>query len=431
MKKVPKVVPDHWLWGSISSYKKNPLQFLKSNAEKYGGIYQFRTAHKVMNVLNHPDYVQHVLQKNQKNYRRHFAYRILTLLVGNGVLTTDGEVWKEARRRMQPHFHKKNILSYFDVIDERSQQMTERWKKEKGVMLLSEMTKLTLAIISDCFLGGSDEKNAEIVEKNLPYALEVILGRIQSPIQPPLWVPTKKNRIFKEKLQNLETLITSIIQRKEAEGNFYESDLISMYLLMERNGEQVTRQQIFDEIITIFSAGHETTANALFSLLKHIQEHPEVEQRVITEFELITNGQPLQIEHLPNLTYINKVINESLRLSTPAWAVGREAIEDDVIDGFQIKKGQTVIASPYLLHRNPDLWPDPERFDPDRFDHPPKHKFAYFPFGGGPKLCIGMGLALMEMQVILYHILKSNFRIDVERSKKLPTEYFLNFLHQF
>ena len=422
MKRIPRVAADHWLTGSITSYKNNPLGFLQSNAQKHGDIYQFRIAHQIYNVVNRPEYVQHVLQKNQKNYKRHYAYRVLTLLVGKGVLTTDGEAWKEARRRLQPHFHKKNILSYFEIIDQQARQMTTTWKDKKKVLLLSEMTRITLSIISDCFLGGSEPKSPEIVEKNLPYALETVLDRIQSPIQPPLWVPTKKHRLFKEKLRNIEALITKIIKKKEQEGNFYEPDLISMFLLMEREGEYISKQQIFDEIITIFAAGHETTANALFSLIKHIQEHPDVEQKVRDEFDAVTGHTPLTVEHLPNLKYVNKVINESLRLSTPVWSIGREAILDDHIDGFKIKKGQNVLLSPYLIHRNPELWQNPEKFDPDRFDQPLKHKYAYFPFGGGPKLCIGMGLALMEMQVILYHILKADFRMDLERSKDIPFE---------
>lgn len=422
-KPIPKVKPDHWLLGSIKSYKEDPLGFLKKNVEIYGDIYQFRTAHKRINVLNRPEYVQYVLQKNQRNYKRHFAYTILKLLVGEGLLTTDGEKWKRKRRLMQPHFHKESIKSYFDIINEYTKQTIDQWNEKKEVWLLSEMTKLTLDIITSCFLGGSVPHGATIVENNLPFALETILSRIQNPLQLPLWVPTAKNKKFKKCVRKLDELVSEIIQKKADEpiGN----DLITMYLLLERKGEQITKQQIFDEVITILSAGHETTAIAMYSLVRHVYENKEVRQKVKEEYDQITQGQPLTLAHLPQLNYVNNVINESLRLSTPVWTIGREIIADDEIDGYKLKKGESVLVSPYLIHRNKDFWSDPDTFNPNRFNEELAHKYAHFPFGGGPKLCIGMGLSLMEMQIILYHIIRSNYELEPSNNEEIAYEVSL------
>ena len=421
-KVIPRVKPHNWLLGSVKPYREDTLGFLKKNIETYGDIFQFRTAHKRITVLNRPEYVQHVLQKNQRNYKRHYAYTVLKLLIGDGLLSIDGEKWKRERRLMQPHFHKESIKSYFSIIDHYTKETIQKWPEKNEVWLLSEMTKLTLDIITSCFLGGSVAGGAAIVEENLPYALETILSRIQNPLQLPLWAPTKRNKKFKSCVRNLEKLVTEIIQEKEKEpiGN----DLITMYLLLEREGETITKQQIFDEVITILSAGHETTAIAMYWLVRHVFENEDVKQKVIEEYDTITQSQPIGLEHLNQLKYVNNVINESLRLSTPAWTIGREVIEDDQIDGYTVKKGESVMVSPYLLHRNKDLWKNPDTFDPDRFDNDLPHKYAYFPFGGGPKLCIGMGLSIMEMQIILYHILKSGY--DIETAPKSKMDFHIS-----
>ncbi|MEB3344697.1 cytochrome P450 [Aquimarina gracilis] len=417
---IPRVKPHSWLWGSVKPYQKDTLGFLQRSIETYGDIFQFRTAHKRITVLNRPEYIQHVLQKNHRNYKRHFAYEVLKLLLGNGLICIDGEKWKEERRLMQPHFHKESIRSYFSIIDQFTKEAIKQWNTRSEVWLLSEMTELTLDIITNCFLGGSVTNGAAVVEKNLPFALQTIIDRIHSPLQSPLWFPTAKNKKFKKCIRNLERLVAEIITEKEKKpiGN----DLITMYLLLERKGENITKQQIFDEVITILTAGHETTAIALYGLIKNVSENDTIQQKIIKEFEQVTKGKPLSIEHLGQLGYIDNVIKESLRLSSPAWTIGREVIEDDIIDGYLIKKGESVMTSPYLLHRNKDLWKDPNVFDPDRFTTELPHKFAYFPFGGGPKLCIGMGLAIMEMQIILYHILNSDFKMESLSEKKIEFE---------
>ncbi len=419
-KTIPRAKPHHWLFGSVKPYQEDTLGFLQKGIEMYGDIFQFRTAHKRITVLNRPEYVQHVLQKNHRNYKRHFAYRVLKLLLGNGLICIDGEKWKEERRLMQPHFHRESIRSYFKIIDQSSKKATEQWTKQQEVWLFSEMTGLTLDIITNCFLGGSLSKGVPVIEENLPFALRTIIDRIHSPLQLPLWIPTPQHRKFKKCIQNLEILVAEIIKEKEKSpvGN----DLITMYLLLERKGEIISKQQIFDEIITILTAGHETTAIAMYGLIKNVYENEIVKNKVTEEFERVTKGEPLTIDHLGQLHYIDKVIKESLRISSPAWTIGREVIKDDVIDGYAIRKGESVMVSPYLLHRNKDLWCDPYTFNPDRFDQELPHKFAYFPFGGGPKLCIGMSLATMEMQIILYYVLQSGFEMESLTNKKIEFE---------
>lgn len=417
---IPRVKPHNWLLGSVKPYQNDPIAFLQKSIETYGDIFQFRTAHKRITVLNRPEYIQHVLQKNHRNYKRHFAYEVLKLLLGDGLICIDGKKWKEERRLMQPHFHKENILSYFTTIDQLTKKTIQQWNNKSEVWLLSEMTELTLEIITNCFLGGSVSRGASVIQENLPFALQTIIDRIHSPLQLPLWVPNSRNKKFKQCVRNLEKLVADIIKEKEKSpiGN----DLITMYLLLERKGETISKQQIFDEVITVLNAGHETTAIAMYGLIKNVFENSAVKENVSKEFKEVTQGKPLAIEHLKQLDYTDKVIKESLRLSSPAWTIGREVIADDEIEGYIVKKGDSVMTSPFLLHHNKDVWHDPYTFDPSRFDNELPHKFAYFPFGGGPKLCIGMSLAIMEMQIILYHVLNSKFEMESLDTKKIEFE---------
>jgi len=406
----PRVKSHHYILGCAKAYFEDSITFLENAVATYGDIFEVRMAHKKVTIINKPEYVQHILQKNQKNYHRHYAYDVLKLLFRDGIITVDGDVWKRKRRLMQPYFYKKSTISYFSKINQYAIKSVQSWQNKEYIQLLDEMGKLTLNVITGCVLGGSIEEKSKIIQENLPFTMGVLIERILSPLQLPIWFPTKKHRKFKKCALRLGEMINEIIKERELDTS--SDDFITMYLTLGKNGENITSEDIFDEVMSVVSAGHESTAIALFVLICNVLQNENIKKRVLDEYDEITQGKPLQSEHLDKLTYVNKVIKEANRLSTPAWSIGRAAINDDIIDGYKIKKGTSVIISPYLMHRSESLWPDPYTFNPDRFDEKLPHNYAYIPFGGGAKMCIGMGLAELEMQIILYHVLKSECKLD-------------------
>lgn len=425
-KKIPKVKPDSWLFGNMKSFSKDPDRFLKKCAETYGDIFQFRVAHKRFIAINHPDYIQHVLQTNHRNYKQFSLVKLIIKVIGDGLFALEGEQWKKERRLMQPYFHKEIVRSYFTTIDNHAKKMFKDWPSKPELWLRSEMGDLVLDITSKCLLGENVEGGAAIIKENLFYGMVTIMGRVKSPIQPPLWFPTAKNQKFNKSVTKLKKFLIEVIRSKEKEENLTGNDLMTMFILFERSGE-IPKKQIYNEFVTLMSAGYETTATALFSLIVNVYKDDAIRKKVVEEYNRVTKGGPIKVEHVDQLQYVNNVINESLRLWSPAFMQGREAIKNEKMNGYPIKKGDTILIVSQLIHRHTKFWKNPNVFDPDRFDQELPHKYAYLPFGRGPRMCIGMNLALMEMQVILYHMLKSNFEIEVPSNTEIEYEVTLSY----
>jgi len=409
-KTIPKIAPDHWLLGSSKRYMEDSIGFLNECLEVNDDIFEIRLGNKKFIILNKPGYAKHVLQKNQRNYKRHFAYEILQLLFGEGIITLEGEKWKEKRRLIQPFFNKKSVESYFTKINEETRDFIKNWPNTESIYLLDQMTRLSIDIINLCVLGVNIKGRSNIVQDNLKGAMSYLLEKMVSPLILPLWVPTKKNKKFKTAVNNLDKLIRDLIKEKE-QNNFIDNDFITMYLLFKKDGEDIKAKEIFEQVTSLLFSGHETTANTLFNLICNVLQNKEVKEKIRYEYEVVTGGNPLQLEHLNQLHYVNNVIKEANRLSTPAWSIGREAIEDDSIDGYKIKKGVSVLISPYLLHRKEAFWKDPMTFNPDRFNEYEPNDYTFLTFGAGPKKCMGKGFAELEMHIVLYHILKSGYEL--------------------
>ncbi|MEM9327087.1 MAG: cytochrome P450 [Bacteroidota bacterium] len=395
---VPLITKRASVIGDFRQYVANPLDYLVRKQKLHGEIFRYRVATRELISLNNPDHIQYVLQENYKNYNKGLAYKRLGLLLGNGILTSDGSFWLKNRRLAQPLFHKERIESYAQVMREEVDLMLSEWKKRSHVSLTGEMTKLTLSIISRSLLGLDLEQRGSVIQRYLPQLMREGIKRITSPISVPLWLPTRTNRQFRQGIRTLKGLIKAMIHEKEAKkGN----DLLS-HLLEARDdeGNTLSGQQLEDEIMTFFLAGHETTAVAAFWAIYELESNPAVKE----DFQ-----RALQSD---NQEYIKALINEVLRYHSPIWAVSRIARGDDQIGEYQIRKGSSVIFSPYVVHRLPEYWEDPDTFNPKRFlSGEPRHKFSYFPFGGGPRVCIGNHFALMELEIILRRIYEN---IDLE-----------------
>lgn len=399
-KPIPEI-PSGSLLGHLKSYVRNPLKFLQKQRKEYGDVFAFQVANRRLIFINQPDYIQRILQENQRNYKKSEAYRKLAMLLGDGLFTSEGAHWISQRRTIQPAFHRDQIKTYAQEMHDISMQLVNKWKNKRQIELTTEMTHVTLLIISKTMLGVDLDKEGETVEQNLPFALKYMVNRITSPLATPIWIPTKVNRKFKATIKVLDKMIYKIIEYKKDNLGI---DLLSQLIMLrkEETGEPLSDKELRDEVMTLFLAGHETTAMGMTWILNYILRDQEVKAQLMQEIKYIKNPW----DGVQNY-YIQNVINEALRMFAPVWILSREATGDDRFGSYEIKKGDRLIFSPYIMHRHPDYWKNPDQFNPDRFGKGPSHKYAYFPFGGGPRVCIGQHFAIMEMTILLVNILKN------------------------
>ncbi len=405
IRELPKK-PTKGLLGDLKSYVEDPLGFLQQNVITHGDVFSFRLAHRRLHFVNDPSFIEHLLQRNHRNYRKSLAYRKLELLLGNGLFNTDGDFWRKQRRLAQPAFHKDKIDGYAAIIVKHTNQMIQRLQATGEIHLSRDLTQVTLKIIAEALLGLQLEEQGKVIESELPAALKFMIRRITSSLNAPMWIPTDQNKAFTATRKKLDQVIMSFINHKRANG--LGQDLLSdlMAARDDETGEAMSDQQLRDEMLTFFLAGHETSAVSLFWLICLIHQHEEVLKKVRTEIAGVSMSP--SPEELNGLHYTDAVIKESMRMISPIWVISREAINDDEIQGYRVKKGDSIIFSPYLMHHHASWWEEPHKFDPSRFlgDQMPKHKFSYFPFGGGPRLCIGNHFALMEIKIILIRLLQ-------------------------
>ena len=415
--------------GNLKEYRKDPLELFIHTRKKFGDIARLRLFNKNILLLSHPDAIKYVIQTNNRNFDKGtHGYQMLKEAIGNGLLTSEGDFWRRQRRLAQPAFYKQRLASFFETMEQTSREMTLDWDKLPDGHLLEvshEMLKVTLRIVGKTLLGKDLGGDARDIGDALNFVMHRVNERITQVLVAPLWMPTPANKKFKKNMAILNSVVQSlIIERREAgEGQF--NDLLAMLVEAKdlETGQKMNDQQLQDEVLIMFSAGHETTANAMTWTLLLLAQHPEISQKLFNEVKQAFGDSKPEISHLSQLKYCKNVIQESMRIYPPAWLFGRRAVEDDIICGFEIKKGEYTFISPYLTHRHPEFWEEPEKFQPERFDsetvnkHP---KFTYLPFGGGPRQCIGNNFALMEMQILLALIIqKYNFELLDESHIKL------------
>lgn len=428
----PPVASEGGLGGALLAFRRDPLGMLTRTVARHGDLVQLRFGPLRVYVLAHPDHAQHVLVDGAKSYsKRTRGYDALRLLLGNGLVTSEGDFWRRQRRIAQPGFHKKRIAAFADTMTEESLALVHRWRtlaRTGGpVDVAGEMTNLTLRIVSRTLLStevdDTDSSIGHAVDRMNGFAREMMTN----PFTLPMWVPTRKNREFRRHADTLDGIVMGIIADRRRTGED-KGDLLSMLMAAEdaETGEHMTDAQLRDEVMTIFLAGHETTANALAWTLLLLSEHPDVARRLQAELDEVLGGRAPNLEDLPRLETTRRVVRESMRLYPPAWSIGRRAEVDDVVGGFRIKADSLVILSPWVTHRSPALWPNPEGFDPDRFapDAPKRPRYAYFPFGGGPRQCIGNNFALMEAELVLATIM-SHFSVALEPGHRPEPQAFI------
>lgn len=398
--------------------RKTELQYVTELVRRHGDFVKLPFPGIRVYLLNHPDYVQHVLQENHLNYVRDPGFERLKVVLGENLLTSDGEFWRRQRRIAQPAFHRRNIESFAQIFTTCTEAMLDCWEKiyerEEAIEVHSEMMHLTMDIVTKALFGTSIGANWETAVRAFTLTQEWGYRHRWFPI--PLGVPTPWNLRFKQACQTLDRIVYDLIaERRRSNGD--QKDLLAMLMNAcdEETGRGMSDQQLRNEVLTLFSAGHETTANNLAWTCYLLSRFPSVLLKLEEEVDQVLRGRVPTADDSGRLPYTKMVIQESLRLYPPSRVITRAAIKDDKIGEYLIPAGSIVIFFQWTVHRHPDFWENPEGFGPERFLPErcgSRHPYAYFPFGGGPRKCIGYEFALLETQLVLA-MLVQKFRLTL------------------
>lgn len=397
------------LSGSLYDAWEDPLGLFLRGTREHGDFVNFRFAWLSYILIADADAAHHVLVENAKRYHKSPNYQGLKVMLGDGLLTSEGELWRRQRKLAQPAFHRESLVSFAEAMVGSTEQMLARWQDGGGQRfdMHSEMMRLTFRIVGQTLLSTDLEDEASEFGASLNVALHWANDYVESVVRVPPWVPTPHNLRFRKAQRAIEGVVGRVVAQRRADPT-PRKDLLAMLMAAtdDTTGQGMSDKLLRDELLTLTLAGHETTANALSFIFYLLARHPEVATRAKAEVDRVLLGRAPSLADLPNMPYIRALIEESLRLYPPAWVVERQNLEPDELGGYAIPKGSIVGISPYALHRNPRYFPDPERFDPDRFLRPSdRPKLAFMPFGGGPRVCIGNAFAMMELQLIVPMIL--------------------------
>jgi len=386
----------------------------------YGDIVTMRYYSFRVYFISHPDYIEQVLVTDNRKFIKGRILRKNKQLFGNGLLTSEGDFWLRQRRLAQPAFHRGRIASYADTMVRYASRIANEWSDGEERDLHAEMMRLTLSIVAKTLFDADVDREA----KRVGHALEAIMqlnSDFRKLILTPTWLPTPRKIRATIATAKLNRIIYRFIEERRASG-VDNGDLLSMLLAArDDDGSRMTDRQLRDEAITIFLAGHETTANALAWTWMLLAQNPIVEVKLHEELDRVLGGRVPTVDDLPNLRYTNHVVTESLRLYPPAWGMARIAIEDTEIAGYPIPKGCGVSLAQWVVHRDPRWFEAPLEFRPERWEGDLLKRlprFAYFPFGGGPRQCIGNNFAVMEASLLLA-TLAQQFKISLVPGKEI------------
>jgi cytochrome P450 len=378
--------------------------------QQYGDIVRLRIMGRTLHIVSHPDDIKYVLQDNNRNYVKGRALGKAKVFLGEGLLTSEGELWRRQRRLAQPAFHRQHIERFAATMTDATADLLQRWeplaKAGQPINVADQMMRLTLDIVSrTLFSTGLTAAEIDSVAAAMPFILRETDRRIRAPLEIREHLPLPSNRRFQTNLRTLDAIVYRIIADRRRLGGDRD-DLLGLLMAArdEETGAAMDDKQLRDEAMTIFLAGHETTANNLAWTWTLLSQHPDGRRRLQAELDQVLRGRTPDAADMPRLIYTRMVLDESLRLYPPAWAIARQTTMPDQVGGYDIPANSGIIMSSYVVHRHPAFWCNAEAFDPERFAPErikTQHRYAYFPFGGGPRLCIGNSFALMESTLIL------------------------------
>jgi cytochrome P450 len=381
------------------------LDFLIETARRYGPISYFRILHRRIYLVDDADLVREILVTQQHQFNRDSGAKLLRELVGDALLTRDEPLHRERRRMLQPAFHKDQIASYADIMVRETRRFAESWRDGTTVDIRAEMRRLTLSIVGASMFGTDFRDSAARVAKVLTRVTSK--SRVLAPgitfLEPfadlyrKLW-PHGPSLFFRRERKELEHVIAPILAAGRGSSS---KDMLALLLNEHVDGQKLDAESVKNELVTFVLAGHETTATALTWTWYLLAKHPAIEARLHEEVDRVLDSEPLSIQTIARLRYTQMVFQESMRLFPPALAYARRPKEDVDLGGYRIPRGSSIFLSPYVTQRNPRYFSDPDEFKPERWESPEIPKFAYFPFGGGAKMCIGEPFARLEGIIVL------------------------------
>jgi cytochrome P450 len=382
-----------------------------------GGIVPLRIGLKRAHLVSDPALVRQVLLDNLANYdKRTPSFDAVRIVLGNGMLTSEGSFWKRQRRIASPAFHGESVKRFAPILARMAADTAAEWEAAaragRTVDACADMMKVTLRAVAETLFGDDLGDAAAEINRVFPVILSCLAARVAAPVRAPLWLPSANNRRLRPARAALEGIVTRLIATKRrrlaagSAGDPRHRDLLTTLMLArdEETGEAMSDAQLRDEVMTLLIAGHETTANALAWLWVLLDRHPAEQDRLRAELVAATGGRPPAVDDLAKLPRLKAVISETLRLYPPVWMFNRRAIGPDSVGGTPVRGGDFMIICPYAIHRLPELWRDPEAFRPERFEpghEEQRNKFAYLAFGAGPRICLGASFAMIESQIIV------------------------------
>jgi cytochrome P450 len=379
---------------------------MSSLARDYGDVVRVRLAHRIIYFLFHPAAIEETLVAKNNSFIKHFALRLNPLVLGNGLLTSEREFWLRQRRLIQPAFQRQRIAAYAPSMVAAAKRLADRWKPGEARDIQAEMMQLTLEIAAKTLFDSEVADEARMVGEAMQIMQDHFLKRFNSLLNTPPWFPTPANLRFRRTVRKLDRLLYGFIEQRRRCGTPRRDDLLSILLHArdEDDGSRMNDKQLRDEAMTLFLAGHETTALALSWTWYLLSQNPTVEAQLVDEWARVLGERDPSADDWPRLPVTESVIQESMRLFPPAYVVGREATEDVDVAGYAVRCGTTLLMPQWVVHRDPRWFDEPLAFRPERWrgeDAKTLPKYAYFPFGGGPRACIGNLFAMMEMVLVL------------------------------
>jgi cytochrome P450 len=395
--------------------RQDPLAFFTRLARDYGDV----TGLKLLNFrtlfISHPDDIEDMLVNKARSFEKGRVMKANMRLFGEGLLTSEGDFWLRQRRLAQPAFHRARVAAYGATMVEYAERAMQDWRSGETRDIHADMMQITLRVVGKTLFNADLAREAREVGETLETLLKLAADFGKS-ILIPLWVPTPRNLRARIGIRRIEKIIYRIVAQKRAEARD-TGDLLSMLLaVQDEDGSRMTDKQLRDETITLFLAGHETTANALSWTIWLLAQNPRAGKKFLEELDGILAGRAPSVEDIPKLVYTGHVLTESMRLYPPAWGMARLVKEPVEVAGYKLVPGNGIACAQWVVHRDPRWFDDPEKFIPERWEGDLAKRlprFAYFPFGGGPRQCIGNSFALMEATLILATVAqKFQFQID-------------------
>ncbi len=400
--------------GSLRDFSARRLDFFLDIAREYGPLASFRFGPKRMFLASDPALIEQVLVTDAKHYIKHFGARAYKPVLGNGLVTSEGDFWLRQRRLSQPAFLKQRVHSYAPVMAELTHRMLAEWRPGRAVDINYEFSAVTSGIALKTLFGLDAHEDRETFVEALREAFDLMSARFRHVVNFPRWFPTPANLRLKRAIRHLDGVLEGFIAEGRKKATERETqgtpagetvDLLSRLLAArDVDGSAMTPRQLRDETMTLYLAGHETTALTLSWAWLLLAQNPAAEDRLAAEWKSVLGGRSPTPDDLLNLPYTDAVIAEAMRVYPPVYLIGREATKELELGGYRVKKGYTIFMSQWVNHRDPAYFPDPEAFRPERWlDGLAKRipKYAYYPFGGGPRICIGSAFALMEAAILL------------------------------